>query len=143
MGSRGTVVAAKRTCPAGGAHVNVENLQGHLAKVHPRESVRLELAEPAAHAARRTRAAPMSRGTRRRVAGLGIAGASVVLAAALGGFLLGPSGGTIHFDPWYYDFGDIGKSVASTTFRLQNQGAGPLRNDGTSNSCMCSTARIP
>lgn len=141
MGDRGTVVAAKRTCPACGAHVNIENLKAHLAKVHPRESLRLEVEEPEAHAARRAQA-PLSRGTRRGIAAVGIGVAAVLVAAALGGLLLRPAGGTIHFDPWSYDFGDIGQSVVSTTFRLHNQGTSPLRIDGASTSCMCTTARI-
>lgn len=63
---------------------------------------------------------------------------ALVWAASLPPFV----GGTIHIEPRFYDFGDIGQTIVSTSFRIHNGGTGPLVLQGISTSCMCTTARV-
>ncbi len=134
-------MAAKRSCPVCGVSVNLENLEGHLARVHPREHVPAPLAERERKAFRRARRPSVPRRSRR----LAVAGALALAGIFLAAYFVsssGPVGGMIHLDPSSYDFGEIGQAVVSTTFRIHNYGTSNLVLQGVSTSCMCTTARV-
>ena len=120
-----------------------ENLEAHIAKVHPRDFVDVPISEEERRALRRSRRIPLSRTTSRAFAiVVGIGAAVALLAVFAGPFLVAPSGGSIHVEPSSYDFGEIGQSTVSTTFRIQNRGTSNLVLQGVSTSCMCTSARV-
>ncbi len=138
------MAAAKRKCPRCGVSVNVENLQTHLAKVHPRDSVEIPLARDDRRQIAHSKRTPISSAQRRWLVIGAMAVAGTVLAIGLWSLLAGPTGGTIHLDPASYDFGTIQAAAGpvSTTFRLHNRGASNLVLLGLSTSCMCTTTRV-
>lgn len=136
-------MAPKTKCPICAVSVSVENLETHLAKVHPRESVRIDLPGEERRAIRRPHRTPMTRSGRRLSIVLAVValGLGVLVWAAS----LPPSpiaGGTIHVEPASYDFGPIGQDVVTTAFRIHNRGDSRLVLQGASTSCMCTTARV-
>ncbi len=133
-----------KRCPECGTPVKATNLAGHYERVHPR--VRLELTKEERqeidHVAVMRRERPSSR--------LGWKTAAVVLVllavAGIGvaAFELGSSGaaGRIAVEPASWDFGDITQVTVSHSFLLKNVGTTPLRLDGISTSCMCTSAEL-
>lgn len=135
-------MAAKRACPVCRVSVNVENLEGHLARVHPRTRVGVELNPEERWEIRRAHRASGSQHSRR----IFVVGTLVLMGFLLAAYVVSTfavrAGGTIHLDPTSYDFGDIGQTSVSTTFRIHNLGTSPLVLEGVSTSCMCTTARV-
>lgn len=144
VAGQGAPLAQKRKCPLCAASVNLENLEVHLAKVHPRDRVRVALSEEERRGIRRSRRPDMTRSGRKLLTTV-LAGGALAALALFWAASLPPApgpGGTIHFEPSSYDFGPIGQDVVSTTFRIHNRGETRLLLQGVSTSCMCTTARV-
>ena len=133
-------MADRKRCPQCEVSVKAENLAEHVDRVHPgaRDLLNRDVRREIDLAARRSR--PLSRASWR----LGTAVLAVVLALAVGAWAIGTQGpvaaGRISFDHATWDFGDIGQAEISHTFRITNVGSGPLRLQGISTSCMCTSA---
>lgn len=132
-------MADRTQCPECAVSVKVENLADHVDRVHPGARSRLSQEE------RRE----IDRLARHRHAGranwrVGAAILAIVLALGVGAWaieLRGPeAAGRISIDHGTWDFGDIGQLEISHAFRIANVGSGPLRLQGVSTSCMCTSA---
>lgn len=135
----------RKPCPECGAIVKAGNLPQHYERVHPKARLRLSKEERREmdRAAVVRREPPAAR-VNKRVAGVI---AAIVLIAGLGaaGYLVlssSQSSGRLDVEPASWDFGDIGQATVSHTFTVRNVGTTPLRIDGISTSCMCTTAHV-
>ena len=132
-------------CAECGSSVKAENLAAHYERVHPRARLELSEAEQKeiAHAAVPRPPPPVASSTWKIVAV--VVGAVLFLGLAFVGYsVLSRAGATgqIDVEPASWDFGDIAQVTVSHTFTIRNIGATPLRIDGISTSCMCTTAHI-
>ena len=138
-------VASRKRCPECGTPVKAGNLAQHYERVHPRAQLKLSKEErqeiDRAAVVRRER--PTARVRGRVVAVI----AAVVLIAGLGivGYQVlssSQASGRLDVEPASWDFGNISQVTVSHTFTMRNVGTTPLRIDGISTSCMCTTAHL-
>lgn len=138
-------MAGRTRCPECGTPVKAANLAEHFERVHPRARSKLAKEERAAMeraAVRRDR--PASHADWRIAAVIAV----VVLVAGLGAWAyatrpVGPAAeGKILVSPTVWDFGDIGQVTVTHSFQVQDVGSTPLRLDGISTSCMCTSADL-
>ena len=139
-------MAGQVRCRECGSSVKAENLAAHYERVHPKAQMQLSDAqrwEVARATAPRPAPRPVSPGTWKVVAV--ILGVVLFLGVAVVGYgVLSAAGasGTIDLEPSSWDFGDIQQVTVSHTFTVRNAGTTPLRIDGISTSCMCTTAHV-
>jgi len=138
-------MAGSKRCPECGTPVKVTNLADHYGRVHPRAKLKLSKEEQVAverASVRRDR--PTSHADWRVVAAILVVVA--VAAAGIGAWwitqLRPPAAGRIQVSPTVWDFGDIDQSLQTHTFQVRNNGTTPLRLDGISTSCMCTSADL-
>ena len=117
------------------------NLARHYERVHPRSTPTFTKDEraPIRHEAVRARA-PSRTDWR-------IGAIAVLLVALVGGGIFAytsipPAAGRIEVTPTVWDFGQIDQVVVSHAFAVRNLGSTPLRLDGMSTSCMCTSAEF-
>ncbi len=133
-------------CPECGSSVKAENIAGHYERVHPKARLILpetEEREVARAAAPRPAPRPITSKTWKVVAA--VLGAVLFLGIAVVGYgALSAAGasGKIDVEPPSWDFGDIQQVTVSHVFTIRDVGSTPLRIDGISTSCMCTTAHI-
>lgn len=130
-------------CPECGAAVKASNLEGHYARVHPRAKPTITNADREAIRRETVRARPSSHGDRRIPAAIIL----VVALVAVGAWAYtagsgAPAAGRISVTPATWDFGTIPQVVVSHAFEVRNLGSTPLRLDGISTSCMCTSAEF-
>ena len=140
-------MAGSKRCPECGTPVKVANLAEHYGRVHPRAKLALsreEQAEIGRASARRDR--PALHANRRVLAAILIVLA--VIGAGAGAWWVvqsrsgPPAAGRIQVSPAVWYFGDIDQSLQTHVFQVQNVGTTPLRLDGISTSCMCTSADL-
>lgn len=121
--------------------VKLGNLAGHYARNHP-HALRYLSKEERKMISRAAipRDRPSSRADWRLVAVL--FAAVLVLGIGVWAFEARPTNpsGRIALDHDTWDFGNIGQDVVSHALRVRNAGSDPLRLEGISTSCMCTSA---
>ncbi len=140
-------MSGSKRCPECGTPVKVTNLADHYGRVHPRAKLRLSKEEQAvAERASVRRDRPASHADRRILAAILVVLAVVAAGAGAWWFVQARSGppasGRIQVSPTVWDFGNIDQSVQTHSFQVQNVGTTPLRLDGISTSCMCTSADL-
>ncbi len=134
-------MADHKRCPVCGRPVKASNLAGHYERVHPRAKPKLSKEDHEAIRQETVRARPSSHANWR------VPAIAVLLVALVGGgiyaYTAAPAAaGRIAVDPTTWDFGTITQVVVSHTFEVRNLGSTPLRLDGISTSCMCTSAEF-
>jgi hypothetical protein len=127
--------------------VKASNLAVHYERVHPRARSKLSKEERAAMDRTAVRRNPTPSRADWRIPAIVVAVLVVALGAA-GAWIATQASpppaasGKITVTPGEWDFGNIGQAVVSHNFVIQNAGSSPLRLDGISTSCMCTSAEL-
>lgn len=137
-------MAEQKRCPECGTSVKTANLTDHYARVHPRAQLKLTREERDAIRRDVSRPRPSSSMDRR------IPAIALLLVALVGGgvyaYTSAPAApaasGRISVNPTVWDFGEIQQVDVSHNFEVFNLGSTPLRLDGISTSCMCTSAEF-
>jgi hypothetical protein len=121
--------------------VKASNLAGHYERVHPRAKPTLTKEDREAIRQEAVRARPSSHADWR------IPAIAVLLVALAGRAVYAytsvpAAAGRISVEPTVWDFGQIQQVVVSHNFEVRNLGSTPLRLDGISTSCMCTSAEF-
>ncbi len=130
-----------KRCPECASPVKASNLAGHYERVHPRATPKLTKEDREAMREKVVRARPSSHVDWR------VPAIAILLVALVGGGIYAytsapAASGRISVNPTVWDFGEIQQVGVSHNFEVLNLGSTPLRLDGISTSCMCTSAEF-
>jgi len=119
--------------------VKLENYSSHIAKMHPKEEVRLTENEKELVRSEKKRRAPTIRWGRAMIA---VVIAILIVGSAAYYFTLPQSSPKIQVSPTSWDFGNISYQTVSHGFTIENVGSAPLKIHNVETSCPCTTAIV-
>jgi hypothetical protein len=139
-------MATLKKCPACGVKVKVENIEGHLARVHPGQDLHVDLSLDETQALKEARKVPGGRpGPWSLVAAIVL----ILILVGAGVAVFTPSPPTKETNarisiapPLMFDFGQIPREIQSHDFVVSNVGDDPLVIKKISTSCHCTTATL-